>query len=154
MDHHYNTLAWMAKQWPEYKKEVPFSAKVGTRSGYAIAFEVGILQVLFTCLKGRRGGMSGGLIVVDTAQPIEVDKLLCSNLNLFRTDQPIQSFWTMTIQNPSFDFDEACPQFLIKKMTEWKANPELIRTMAIITGFGVCSVVTVSGGAPSLGKRT
>jgi hypothetical protein len=147
MDHHFVTLAWMEEKWPLYKKNEVFPAHRSNREGYAIAFEVGTLRILLGILRGKRGGASGEIVVVDTSQKIEVDKLLCVGC------QSLHGFFMDRIRGHYADFDQYCPQLLVEMMKRLTDDSELIKTLATEIGFTESSVVTVSGGIPSLGKR-
>jgi hypothetical protein len=122
--------------------------QLGKREGYAIAFQVGMVQVLFAVFQGQRGGLSGLLTVVDLSQQIEINKLICCNDNLLPSEQPIEGLY-YGIRFSKKTFHDAGPRYLIQKMDEWKNNPALLMSIANYVGFGEHSVHTLAGGAVS-----
>lgn len=148
MEQRFIILEKFEENWPAYKKDQPFRAHAGNRSGYAIAFEVGVLHVVFAALQGPKGGITGALLVVDTSKSVVIDKLLCGNCDIMRTQQPISQLY-IEVHCDGHDFHEAAPPYLLNIMQEWKLNPALITTVADLVGFGNTSVPTFSGGAVS-----
>jgi hypothetical protein len=148
MDHQFKILHWFGQKWSDYKKDEPFKATVGNRNGYAIAFEVGSLRVLFAATMGPKGGITGALVVMDTSQQIEIDRLLCSDFAIMRSENPIVQL-DIAVHIDKQDFNQAAPEFLADTMCKWKKNPTLVTTMADLIGFGQPSVETVTGGTVS-----
>ena len=147
MEHHFKILEWFEEKWPGYPKDIVFPGRVGNAHGYLIAFEVSPYRVLFGAMQGSRGGITGILVVVNPTQPVEIDRLLCSDATI-RREEPISHLDLLVHYNKQ-DFNEVCPEYLIDTMREWKDAPGLVATMADIVGFGQPSVLTLAGGAVS-----
>lgn len=137
-----------SENWFNYPKDTPFTVTLGNRVGYAIASAISTLRVLFAATKGTRGGISGQLVVIDSSQQVEIDQLLCSNLDIMRSEDPIRQLHLRVTINKE-DFDRICPLYLATKMEEWKKDPKSLITLAAIVGFGQPSVATVQGGTVS-----
>lgn len=138
MHEYLDTLSWFNHYWPTSSKGAVYHATFDNKTGYAIAFETEGLRILFAIMKGRRGGVTKFLIITDPSQPIEVDQLVCC-------DCSIRTYDTMSAE----DFDATVPESVRIQMEEWKNNPQLLKAVADVTGFGKTSVNTISGGRVS-----
>ncbi|HEY4498954.1 MAG TPA: hypothetical protein VJH94_02720 [Candidatus Paceibacterota bacterium] len=144
--HQLRILEWFGRNWPNYPKDSVFAVNIGTKQGYAIAFETHPLRVLLGAVKGPKGGLYGILIVVDPTQKILIDQLLCSSTQIGTSETlDMLSLW-LELKPYAANFDEKCPNHLLRTSQKMKDNPESVRTTADIIGSEPCPVITTKAG--------
>jgi hypothetical protein len=151
----YDVYDWVMRSWSKLEKNRVLADP--SQKFLYFACEVRELRLFVELLIGPRGGLTERIILLDMSKTIAVDRILLNefskipDLHIFETESFSQA--SMLIKKDRLAGLAACTKCIQRGLDWILDNPEHAETFLKGLIPNPCSIGSLSGGLPSLGKN-